>query len=301
MLLFLAAPTLARAQDVSVVRARHAIIISVDGLRPDAITQARAPYLQRLVRQGAYSPVAQTVRPPVTIPAHLSMITGLDPNRHRVRWNQYRRGYYPRETIFSIAKKAGLRTAVFLGKQKLNYLVDPEYLDLQYSDRPLPYRPVDTSAAGLAGAFATAWQAGTYALALVHIREPDIAGHLYGWMSRPYFSAVEKADGAIGTIIAALRRSGSWDKTALVVTADHGGSGFRHGPLRPENLTIPWIAVAPGVQTGVRIERAISISDTAPTVLALLGLPTPDNLDGRIVTELFKVASGAQRTRPTAK
>jgi predicted AlkP superfamily pyrophosphatase or phosphodiesterase len=278
----------AAAQEAGAMRAQHVIVISIDGLRPDAIARTHAAHLQELIGQGTYCPAAQTVRPSVTVPAHVSMITGLDPKAHQVLWNRYRRGYYTGRTIFSIAKKAGLSTALFFAKKKLNYLVNPNHIDFVYGKRPPPYHPTDATAAGLAEAFARAWQAHTYALVLVHIREPDIAGHRYGWMSRPYLSAVEEADRAIGSIVSALRRSGAWDKTALIITADHGGRGLRHAPSHRENLTIPWIAVGPGVPAGLRLQRAVSVYDTAPTALAFLGLSMPGDVDGTVVTEVVQ-------------
>ena len=270
------------------MQAQHVIVISIDGLRPDAIARAHAAHLQELIGQGSYYPEAQTVRPSETVPAQVSMITGLDPKAHQVIWNRYRRGYYTGTTIFSVAKKAGLSTALLFAKKKLNYLVNPNHIDFVYGKRPPPYRPLDTTAAGLAAAFARAWQAHTYALVLGHIREPDSAGHRYGWMSRPYLSAVEEADRAIGFIVSALRRSGTWDKTALIITADHGGRGLRHAQPHRENLTIPWITVGPGIPAGLRLQRAISIYDTAPTALAFLGLSMPGDVDGTVVTEVVQ-------------
>ena len=67
---------------------------------------------------------------------------------------------------------------------------------------------------------------------------------------------------------------------AVLVTADHGGSGKNHTGDLPENLEIPWIAWGDGVRAGVD-PGPVSILDTAPTLLALLGFPAPAGWAGR--------------------
>ena len=66
---------------------RNVVVVSIDGLRPDAIAAYRAPTLQRLMREGSYSLSARTIDPSTTLPSHTSMLTGQPPERHGVRWN----------------------------------------------------------------------------------------------------------------------------------------------------------------------------------------------------------------------
>src|SRR5437016_517332 len=58
--------------------AERVIIVSIDGLRPDAIEAAGADTLKKLIRSGAFCATARTIRPSVTLPSHTSMLTGLD-------------------------------------------------------------------------------------------------------------------------------------------------------------------------------------------------------------------------------
>ena len=71
-----------------------------------------------------------------------------------------------------------------------------------------------------------------------------------------------------------------------------GGSGAGHyrwlDPDKSENVTIPWICVAPGVPAGLKIERVIRTYDTAPTALSLIGLGAPEGIDGRPVEEVLR-------------
>lgn len=72
---------------------RHVVLVTVDGLVPDAYLHPDAhglhiPTLRRLVRDGAFSDGALSVFPSVTYPAHSSMATGVWPARHGIYTNR---------------------------------------------------------------------------------------------------------------------------------------------------------------------------------------------------------------------
>ncbi len=71
---------------------RSAILISLDGLRPDYLTKAdkhglRIPTLRRLVKEGASSMNVRGVLPTVTYPSHATLVTGVSPARHGIGYN----------------------------------------------------------------------------------------------------------------------------------------------------------------------------------------------------------------------
>ena len=314
-------------------RAEHVVIISIDGLRPDAIEEAPAPNLLALIRRGAWCPRAETIRPSVTLPSHTAMLTGLDFRRHGVVWNNYRPGHVPHPTVLSVANQSGLTTAMLFSKDKFHFLANPYTVNWIYGS-PIPVkmplkedytdpawvekkakqeeeadkkpppppstrtstssRPPEhkTSAEGLARVFAEVWPREPFAVTFIHLREPDEAGHKRGWMGLDYFQAVRESDRAVGRIVDAIRDAGRLDKTAVLVSADHGGSGRGHyrfaEPNRAENVTIPWICAGPGVRPGTVIDRVVRTYDTAPTALALLGLGIPEGLDGKPVAEVLR-------------
>ena len=57
----------------------------------------------------------------------------------------------------------------------------------------------------------------------------------------------------------------------------------RTGAHKPEGM---FMAMGPHVKNGIQVENA-SIMDIAPTVLYERGVPVPDDMDGRILTEIF--------------
>jgi arylsulfatase A-like enzyme len=99
---------------------------------------------------------------------------------------------------------------------------------------------------------------------------------------------LELTDRLIVDIVSALDEDGYLENTLLIITADHGGSDFSHGSESPEDMTIPWLAVGPGISAGKNLLTDISTVDTAATALYALNLPIPAEWDGQPVMEIFE-------------
>ncbi|HKJ23684.1 MAG TPA: sulfatase [Myxococcota bacterium] len=101
-----------------------------------------------------------------------------------------------------------------------------------------------------------------------------------------YRGEVKRVDAQIGKLVAALDAAGLSDSTAIVVTADHGeGLGdhhlLGHGKYLFEELVrVPWIVAGPGIPARGPVEGLAQLEDLFPTVLGLLGVAPPDDLDG---------------------
>lgn len=259
----------------------HVVLISVDGLRPDALDRADTPVLDGLRQRGAYSARAQAVLPSVTLVNHASMLSGMKPEKHGISWNELETelGLVNGPTVFSQASQAGLSTAMVVGKPKLEHLVLPGsvdtfiyagFLDVQMVNQALPLI-----------------EAGLPDILFIHLPDVDSAGHATGWMSAGQLLAIGQTDKLIGDIVAALEAGGYAGRTLLIVTSDHGGTGKAHGSAAPTDTTIPWLAAGPGVPAGLSLEREIVIYDTAATILYAFNLPLPPQWDGRPVLEIF--------------
>ena len=252
----------------------HVVVISVDGLRPDAIEEFDAQVIQHLMAEGTYSLDATTILPSKTLPSHTSMLTGTTPDQHGITWNSEEmkeHGHVATPTIFASAKHAGLHTAAFFSKSKFQHLQVPGTLD--YSQAPGGWpgkwraeRTVDDVRAYL--------ERHRPNLLFVHLGEPDFVGHAAGWMSTPYGWAVREADKQIGALLAATDAAFGAHNYTVILTADHGGHGRNHGSDDKRDVTIPWIVWGEGVLPGAMLERDIRTMDTAATALWLLGVPT---------------------------
>jgi predicted AlkP superfamily pyrophosphatase or phosphodiesterase len=263
-------------------KVKNVVIISVDGLRPDALEIADTPTLDALRAAGAYSPNAQAVLPSVTLVNHASMLSGLSPAQHGIDWNTDapERGKIQGTTLFGVAKQAGLSTVMVVGKPKLDHINQPGTVDnfvyAGFTDIQVAKQAI------------TIIQEDMPEVLFIHLPDVDSAGHMTGWMSPGQLLAIEFTDGLIGDIVAALNDGDHLKETVVIISADHGGSETSHGSDSPEDTTIPWLAVGANVPAGIILNEDISIMDTAATAAYALGLPIPDEWNGKPILELFK-------------
>jgi arylsulfatase A-like enzyme len=252
------------------------VIISVDGLRPDAITDPGvvAPTMLGLAGRGAFTWGAQTIQPSETLPSHSSMLSGEMPEIHGMTTDESApTGFIPVPTVFTVAHAAGRRTALVASKSKFTWLHAPGSLDsFQITGRG-DAAVADEAVARVRDGFD---------LVVVHFADVDLAGHARGWMSPAYLEKVSAVDAAIGRIVAAAS-----SQTTFIVTADHGGRGTSHGAAANENRTIPWIIAGPGIAPGA-LSRPVVTMDTAATALHVLGLNLPVGATGRVVSAAFR-------------
>ena len=267
-------------------RTEHVVIVSVDGLRADAISRFEPPTMTRLAREGAVSLRARTIRPSVTLPSHASMLTGTAPGVHGIRSNEeaVRGKRLAAPTIFAVAERSGLRAAAFFSETKTRHM---EALLWSGVSHP-PGGPDDTRTGRTADRVARYLADARPNLVFVHLSDPDSAGHATGWMTPAYAAAVRAADQALGEIVAAADRAFGAGNYVLILTADHGGHGRTHGSQDATDMTIPWIAWGAGVRGGTTLPRGIRTMDTAATALWLLGVRAPSQMVGRPVGSAFR-------------
>lgn len=257
---------------------QRVLIISYDGLRPDAIAAAPMNNLLALIESGAYSFTAKTIPYPATLPSHASMLSGLCMEKHGVIYNKYfiYMGYSKGVDLFDLAHAAGMRTVMVVSKDKLRQLAEPETTDVfevRYGESAVAEAAVEQISAG-------------FGLMFVHFAGADLRGHKYGWMSDPQFKVLREGDDALGKILTALDQAGLRQTTLIVVTADHGGHDRNHIGLVIEDYHIPWIISGPGIIPG-ELKTVIQTMDTAVTAAYALKFPSQPEWDGIPVYEAF--------------
>ncbi|MBQ3288344.1 MAG: alkaline phosphatase [Kiritimatiellae bacterium] len=110
--------------------------------------------------------------------------------------------------------------------------------------------------------------------------QPDSFGHKYGWGTPEYTNACERVDEGIGRIVEGIKKAGMWDDTVIMLVADHGGEGKKHGMANLNCFEIPFLVSGPAVK-GMRLREPVLLADTAPTIAELLGYQVPECWRGR--------------------
>ena len=108
-----------------------------------------------------------------------------------------------------------------------------------------------------------------------------------------YLNALHYADASLGALLQGMRDRGLDRNTLFVVFGDHGQAFGRHQGnyghtlfIYEENIRVPYLIAMPGqITQQSRITSKISLIDTAPTILDLLGLQAPTDHQGRSALE----------------
>jgi len=283
-------------------RAQHVFVIIIDGGKPSVIQKSDMPVLQKLAAEGAHTWKAETVFPSWTLPAITSMFTGVTQDKHKITWNNWapQRGVVGVPTVFSEAKKAGLSTAMFVGKEKFRTLIQPGTVDkFDFNNQvsaevtKIMVGEPKPMVEGTVRANVVAADAALYIkehkpnLCFIHFTDTDDIGHKSGWGSPEQMKAFAGVDAALGVVLKAIQDAGIADESVLIITADHGGHEHTHGGNTPDDMVIPWIVWGKGVKKGYEITEPVNIRATASTALWLLGVESPASFEVGRVTSAF--------------
>ncbi len=269
--------------------AGHVLLVGIDGLSPEGIRQTDTPALRELMTIGAYTLQARGVIPTVSSPNWASMLMAAGPERHGVTtndWEPIRYDVPPAATglgtmfptIVGEVRRArrDARIGVFHDWDGFGRLIE----------RDAATTVVDLDGPQKTVARVLAWFGeGRPTLTIVHLDHVDHAGHEFGWLSPEYLAAVREADRLVQVLVKSLREDGLADRSSIIVSADHGGVGLKHGGLSRAEIEIPWIAAGAGIVKGRELQHPVTTVDTAATIAQLLNVPLHPAWTGRPVRE----------------
>jgi hypothetical protein len=104
-----------------------------------------------------------------------------------------------------------------------------------------------------------------------------------------YRNALHDGDAAVGALIRGLRQRNLYQNTLFVIFGDHGEAFGQHEGnyghtlnIYEENIRVPYVIAAPGLfKERKRVPGTVSLIDTMPTILDLVGLKIPSGCQGR--------------------
>lgn len=204
------------------------IIISIDALHPDAISEINCPNIYKYIKSGLYFPDGKSTTPPKTLIAHTAMITGLKPEQNGKTDNNWNKGEKKVEkpTIFLTAKKAGYKTALIYSKPKLGYLAD-SYVDYEKYSRD---NTIEEATKLL--------RSNEKQFIFLHVSGLDFVGPKSGWLSEDYIDESNFIDEMLGYLFKELEKHHPF---LLVITSDHAGHDKIHGSNHVEDFKRPII------------------------------------------------------------
>lgn len=314
-------------------RPPNIILISLDTLRADRLGvygygRATSPSFDRWAKDSALFRKAISVSN-WTLPAHVSMFTGLYPSSHKVVGLDHK----PAGEIAllsEILERAGYETMAFTGGG---------YLSRGFGmHRGFNHFDPSRSNTDLEGALRRAakmiakldgerpYYALIHAYDLhcpydvpqeIEVRfessgteqiDPRGCGHTDSQISKAqalflsdrYDERIRLVDDLLGRFFDFLESRSAFADTVLVITSDHGEAFLEHGKvghshsLYSELLHIPLAIRAPGI-AGREIGSVTSNVDLLPTLLDLAGLPIPQGLDGESLLPVLLRGDGAAK------
>lgn len=296
----------------------NVLLVTLDTTRADRLgcygyIGGKTPNLDALAAAGVlFQNVYAQV--PLTLPSHCSIMTGLTPLSHGVHNNG---GYVlslERTTLAEMLKARGFRTAAFVA----SFSVDSRFgLDQGFDvyddsfEAGQAFKPVNSERrADAVAALFSAWldgQAGEPFFAWVHFFDPHLpyrppAPYDREFAGNPYDGEVAFMDEAVGTVVAKLREKNLLGRTLVVLAGDHGEAfGEKvetgHGVfLYDQTLKVPLIMCAPGHLAGGRVVPSrVRLTDIVPTVLDMVGLPVPGQVEGESLVPLAGGKKGRDR------
>lgn len=254
---------------------KKVLLILVDGMRPDSLEKCGNPYAEKLISASIYAPNTQTVMPSVTLPCHMSLFHGVNPQRHGILSNTYTPQVRPIRGICEVLKQAKKNCAMFYNWEELKDLTRPDSLmtSVYMSGHIFGYEDANVR---VTDAAIMSIQRDAPDFAFLYLGYTDAAGHDHGWMSEKYLNSVNQSFTCIEKIIASLP-----DDYVVFVTADHGGHDRSHGTDMPEDMTIPLIVYNRDMVHCVIDDT--SILDIAPTITSLLGVEADKEWEGKVI------------------
>jgi arylsulfatase A-like enzyme/Flp pilus assembly protein TadD len=289
----------------------NVILLTLDTLRADHLScyspgQVETPNLDRLAGEGTRfeTCISQT---PLTLPAHTTILSGTYPLYHQVRDNG---GFLVPGTLQLLGEMLQPRhfaTAGFIAayvlhsKWGINQGFDffADNFDLaKYNSISLG--KVQKRADEVLGE-AEAWlrQNGRRRFfSWIHLYDPHTpyeppSPFRERYADHPYRGEVAYLDAELGKFFDFLKRENLWDNTIIVVSGDHGESFGEHREqghgffIYESTVRVPLIIRAPRPFPVARVGRIVEHVDIVPTILAMLDIPQPGQVQGRSLLNLM--------------
>ena len=300
---------------------RNVLLISIDTCRADYLScydygrettaNIDAVAAEAVLFENVISPV------PISLPAHCTMLTGVNPPYHGIHDNsQYQLAPF-HTTLAEIAGSHGLATGAVVGAVVLNNQFGLNQGFDTYDDRfENEFSPIDIPErrADEVSRHAIDWldrhQSEPFFL-FVHYYDPHqtydppqpYKSRFAGDDRSLYAGEIAYTDEHVGRLIDRLKQLSLYDSTLIIITSDHGEMLGEHKEsahtffVYQSAIKVPLIIRVPGREQPRRINGLVGLVDIVPTVCGLMAMDAPPQVHGLDLSEELGAAQAPQRDR----
>ena len=237
------------------------ILILTDGMHPDVIKHVEKA--QMFYDEAASTLKGRAVMPAITLPCHMSLFKGVEPELHECMDNDDPKPYNKIKGICDRLCSFERKSAMFYTWGELRDLTKsgvPAF-DCCISGWQLGYEKSMSMVTKAAKQYLTE---NFTDFAFVHYDLIDSYGHWHGWMSDKYIEATKLVWDEIYSLLEIAD-----ENTSVIILSDHSGHDTDHGT--EEDTVIP-VMIKSKFFNGVKDLGDVSITDIAPTVVKMLGI-----------------------------
>lgn len=286
--LLLAAPCSGRQ------KAKHVVLIGLDGWGAYSMQQADIPTIRQLMADGSYTLEKRSALPSSSAINWASMFMGAGPELHGyTQWGSKtpelpsrelnEHGIFP--TIFQLLRDAepDAEIGCLYEWAGIKYLVDT--LALSHHAQAPDYNKHPEALCSMAETYIK--EKKPHLLA-VCFDNPDHVGHQAGHDTPEYYAKLKELDGYVARIVQAVKDAGMLKQTIFILTADHGGIDKGHGGKTMQEMQTPFIISGKNVRKGLEFRESMMQYDVASTIAYIFDLEQPQVWIGRPMKQVFR-------------
>ena len=293
----------------------NVVVITIDTLRADHLgcygyKQIKTPNIDALAAEGTRFDRAFAVVP-VTLPSHSSIMTGTYPMLSGMHDFSGNKLSPLQPTLASVLKQAGYQTGAVIAAAVLDsrfglnqgfdfYFDHFEFSRLDEVNLDEMERPGNVVADVTLDWLQKDWLAKNSQknfFLWMHLYDPHFPYHppepyASEYAAHPYDGEIAFADEQVGRLLRFLKEKGIYQNTVIVLCGDHGESLGEHGEkthgffIYNATMHVPLIIRLPEnrLSEGAKartVDDPVSLVDLMPTLLGVLGLEVPSQVQGR--------------------
>lgn len=275
-------------------KAKHVVLIGLDGWGAYSVPKAEIPTIKQLMTDGSYTLEKRSALPSSSAINWASMFMGAGPELHGyTQWGSKtpelpsrvlnEHGIFP--TVFQLLRDAQPEAEIgcLYEWDGIKYLVDT--LALNHHAKAPDYNQHPEALCGMAEKYIKEKKP---ALLAVCFDNPDHVGHKAGHDTPEYYAKLKELDTYVSRIVQAVKDAGMLKETIFIITSDHGGINKGHGGKTMQEMQTPFIISGKNVKKGLEFHESMMQYDVASTIAYIFGLEQPQVWIGRPMKQVFK-------------